>query len=194
MTKGMTRSSICYEKQCKHCSTTFSVPAYRKDTALYCSRRCLGLGSRQQIESTCGVCATKFTHISSRANSAKYCSRKCYYKSMLKKGTAKYTCLHCKTEFLDSPSHPRKYCSRACVNKAEKEIWKPTFATVRKNMTRRNMLQQCERCGYSECQEILGVHHKDRNRLNNSIENLEVLCPMCHSLEHRKHISHGFIE
>jgi 5-methylcytosine-specific restriction protein A len=113
---------------------------------------------------------------------------------MITKGTAKYTCYHCKIEFFDSPSHPRKYCSRACVNKAAKEIWSPTFATVRKNMLKRKMLDQCERCGYKEHTEILGVHHKDRNPRNNALENLEVLCPMCHSLEHRKHIAHGFKE
>jgi len=28
------------------------------------------------------------------------------------------------------------------------------------------------------------VHHKDRNRENNEIENLELLCPNCHSEDH----------
>ncbi len=40
----------------------------------------------------------------------------------------------------------------------------------------------CNRCGFAE---VLEVHHKDRNRLNNSIDNLEILCPNCHAMEHR---------
>lgn len=74
------------------------------------------------------------------------------------------------------------------------EIWLPTFATVRVQMNKRGMLFRCERCGYDKEMRILGVHHKDRNHKNNDLENLEVLCPTCHSLEHLKHIAHGFQE
>jgi 5-methylcytosine-specific restriction endonuclease McrA len=61
-------------------------------------------------------------------------------------------------------------------------------------MKRRDMIIKCERCEYDEMPEILGVHHKDRNRKNNDLSNLEVLCPNCHSLEHLRHIAHGFKE
>ena len=39
----------------------------------------------------------------------------------------------------------------------------------------------CERCGATY--ELL-VHHKDQNRGNNKIENLEKICKRCHQLEH----------
>jgi 5-methylcytosine-specific restriction endonuclease McrA len=39
----------------------------------------------------------------------------------------------------------------------------------------------CNRCKSSN---NLGVHHKDRNRSNNEISNLEVLCARCHRIEH----------
>lgn len=45
---------------------------------------------------------------------------------------------------------------------------------------------KCERCGLSEWlnQPIpLELHHKDGNHYNNDLENLEILCPNCHSLE-----------
>lgn len=45
-------------------------------------------------------------------------------------------------------------------------------------------IKECGRCGFNQVAEILIVHHKDRNRKNNSIINLEVLCPNCHDLEH----------
>lgn len=41
----------------------------------------------------------------------------------------------------------------------------------------------CERCGYNKY-EILQVHHKDKNRDNNELNNLELICPNCHYEEH----------
>lgn len=44
---------------------------------------------------------------------------------------------------------------------------------------------KCENCGNSEWfdQPIkLEVHHIDGNRTNNNLENLQLLCPNCHSL------------
>ena len=111
---------------------------------------------------------------------------------MAKKGNTEFECNFCHKKFNAPKSTNRKYCSKACVNKNSKLIFEPTFTTVRKMMIRRNMLQSCQRCGYSESIEILGVHHIDRNRKNNKLNNLEILCPNCHSLEHGKHITHGY--
>lgn len=41
----------------------------------------------------------------------------------------------------------------------------------------------CQRCRYPKY-EILQIHHKDRNRSNNELENLELICPNCHYEEH----------
>jgi 5-methylcytosine-specific restriction endonuclease McrA len=191
---GITRSRVKYEKFCQHCSKQFFVPEYRKDTALFCGRSCMALSARTVQKTTCEVCNTVFEHIASRANKAKYCSPNCYHTAMKGKGTFEYTCLHCKTKFLSAPSKKRKYCSRACINKSAIENWQGDFSTVRKNMKRRGLLNSCQRCGFDQNAQILGVHHKDRNRSNNSMENLEVLCPNCHSIEHAKHICHGFTE
>ncbi len=43
--------------------------------------------------------------------------------------------------------------------------------------------RKCEKCGYAKY-EILQVHHKDRSRGNNNLDNLELLCPNCHFEEH----------
>ena len=48
-------------------------------------------------------------------------------------------------------------------------------------MDKRGM--RCEKCSYSKI-EILQVHHIDRNRVHNELENLELLCPNCHYEEH----------
>ena len=187
---GIFRSRIRVEKICKHCRTKFTVANYRKDIATYCSRKCMALDSRLQLISDCAECGNTFTHIASRANKAKYCSPTCYHKAMSRKGTMEYSCHHCGVKFLSAPSRKRKYCSKTCVNKASKENFNPVFTTVRKAMARRNLLVKCEKCGFDAQPKILGVHHKDGNRKNNAMENLAVLCPNCHSLEHLQHIPH----
>lgn len=48
----------------------------------------------------------------------------------------------------------------------------------------RSKERKCERCSYNKHPEILEVHHQDRNRENNTIENLLILCPNCHMEEH----------
>lgn len=44
--------------------------------------------------------------------------------------------------------------------------------------------KKCNRCGYDRVISILEIHHRDRDRNNSSIDNLEVLCPNCHQEEH----------
>lgn len=46
---------------------------------------------------------------------------------------------------------------------------------------------KCQKCGWSEINKFtakfpLTIHHIDGNSLNNTIENIIVLCPNCHSL------------
>lgn len=41
----------------------------------------------------------------------------------------------------------------------------------------------CNGCGVNN-KDLLLVHHKDKNRQNNIIENLEILCRNCHWLKH----------
>lgn len=45
-------------------------------------------------------------------------------------------------------------------------------------------LHKCERCGWTNPFENLPRHHKDRDRSNNDLNNLEILCHTCHGLEH----------
>ncbi len=51
--------------------------------------------------------------------------------------------------------------------------------------TRGLKANECEYCGLGEIwndgQLMMQLHHKDGNNKNNDIENLEILCPNCHS-------------
>jgi hypothetical protein len=42
----------------------------------------------------------------------------------------------------------------------------------------------CANCGFNKWPTILQFHHIDRDRKNDSLENLTVLCPNCHSALH----------
>lgn len=42
----------------------------------------------------------------------------------------------------------------------------------------------CEKCGYVQYTEILVIHHIDGNRRHNKRDNLLLLCPNCHAIEH----------
>lgn len=39
--------------------------------------------------------------------------------------------------------------------------------------------KKCKRCGCNKY-EILQLHHKDKNKLNNKLDNLESIYPNCH--------------
>jgi hypothetical protein len=85
----------------------------------------------------------------------------------------------------------KKTCSRSCANKNRTGIkynshrFRDKVVTYKRLKIR--LLNQrgkvCERCGYTKF-EILQVHHKDKNKKNNNIDNLELICPNCHFEEH----------
>lgn len=189
---GMNKPHTGIFKNCLYCKKKFYVKKYRIDTAFYCSLSCKALNTRIQIKRNCEICGNEFEHISSRANKAKYCSRKCYYKSrsLPNRGTIEFSCYHCGKKFRDSPYRKRKFCSKDCVNKGMKKKWKPIFTTVRKALIRANKINECAICGYNKYKKILGVHHIDKNKNNNELNNLQILCPTCHSIIHKKHIVH----
>jgi len=65
--------------------------------------------------------------------------------------------------------------------------WKGGISYCRENIFKKKQ-KKCERCGIKEIKVLL-VHHKDRNRKNNKIENIEILCRNCHILEHYEEIN-----
>jgi hypothetical protein len=115
-----------------------------------------------------------------------YCSQKCYGVSQRKE----IDCLVCRAPILAS-RHART-CSRACANTyrtgIKYKLGRPRKDKVQNQRAVKIRLieargTQCERCGYGKV-EILQVHHKNRDRSNNDLTNLELVCPNCHYEEH----------
>ena len=85
----------------------------------------------------------------------------------------------------------KKTCSRSCANVQRAgikyKIGSPKDKVKSLQALKLRLLEargtKCERCEYSKY-EILQVHHKDRNKDNNMLENLALICPNCHYEEH----------
>lgn len=114
-------------------------------------------------------------------------------------GSEKTFCLNCGKE-LDRRC--RKYCCKECETEyrykqniekwknGEDEGWTGHGAGIKPFVKRYLYAKyncKCQLCGWGEINEStnvtpLQVHHIDGNCKNNSEENLQLLCPNCHSL------------
>lgn len=114
-----------------------------------------------------------------------FCTQACYGISIRKENP----CVICGKLILAGAN--KKTCSRGCANKHRASIkyklGRPRDKVRNQRSLKIRLLDQreksCERCLYNKY-EILVVHHKDRNRNNNELGNLELLCPNCHAEEH----------
>ena len=115
-----------------------------------------------------------------------FCSLLCYGISQRKETP----CVVCGSPILAS-KHART-CSRACSNKyrtgIKYKIGRPLKDKVKNQRALKIRLinqrgTKCQRCGFAKL-EILHVHHKDRDRTHNELDNLELICPNCHAEEH----------
>lgn len=103
----------------------------------------------------------------------------------LHKGQYKYCCFKCQSEYQRDI-----YIEK--VNNGEENGLKKTGNTYKVSDSIRSYLLQkydnkCQKCGWGEINPITGkcpleIHHVDGNRSNNKLDNLELLCPNCHSL------------
>jgi hypothetical protein len=130
----------------------------------------------------------------------KFCNSSCaasYNNRLAKKKSRINNCINCGIEI----KYPNKYCSLTCqVNFQFKEYinkWKNGEVNgmsgkyaVSKYLKRYLMEKhgyKCSQCGWGEVNPFtnripLEVHHKDGDYTNNDENNLELLCPNCHSL------------
>ncbi len=153
-------------------------------------------GKRRKLyRGNCATCGNIF--YAPKHAQQKYCSDRCY-RAKPSTLVAKI-CDNCGEEFLRRRSSLPKsksglfFCKRKCKDEAQRmgkhnSILRPRSHKDGRSSYRviafRNHPPRCNRCGYDECIGILKVHHRDRNRHNNVPENLEILCPNCHELEH----------
>lgn len=148
------------------------------------------------IEKVCEVCDKKFKTVPT-SQKQYCCSRKCRFERM-KKERIKYVCLICNKDIYDlkRKSGGRKYCSTKCkiegLAKLKRERFKEKriFGKWKGHKELKQYLlkkyNKCQLCEWDKEPNILEAHHKDRNKKNNNENNLLLICPNCHSLDHYK--------
>ena len=161
---------------------------------------------------TCKFCGKEIPNgrkFCSRSHDASYnnVGRKISYETRLKisrslKGLGDVSkdiqsCIYCGKEI--GYGSNRKFCSNQCQQEyyyeRNIELWLKSPESFknesRYNFIRRYLYSQyngsCQKCGWSQINPYTGnvplhVHHVDGDCTNNRIENLELLCPNCHSL------------
>ena len=128
--------------------------------------------------------------------------RKINEKETFNKGKGKKgICLNCGKVFNIYDTSERKYCSNKCQFEYEYktyiEKWKNGEEDGLRgkydisNYIRKYLFEKyncsCQICGWNKKNPFTGkiplqIHHIDGNCLNNKEENLQLLCPNCHSL------------
>jgi hypothetical protein len=143
---------------------------------------------------SCGVAYKKQKLKAEGKQQEFYCSTVCYNNAEHK---VTLTCSHCEKEFTRTKSQINKrvknqhinFCSRECKDAAVhymEEIRPEHYGTSDNYRIKafKNYPKACNRCGFDN-EQALEVHHRDRDRLNNDLSNLEILCANCHTIEHK---------
>lgn len=184
---------------CKQCGKI--IVSLDRKKRKFCSSECAGIynnahRTNKYIDKVCACCGKIFK--SNRfLPHTKFCSQLCSQKNRRSERINKF-CEFCKTEFsMKKRSDGRSkyyFCSNFCKNSFFKN--KPEERGVfsghngKSRLTKYRMVafdkfeHKCNYCGYNKHIEVLQVHHKDKNRENNIIDNLEIVCPTCHAESH----------
>lgn len=160
------KSRRLYQKTCP-CGKVFYVPANQFDRRTRCSKKCRAFYERDRILVTCDYCGKHFELTPSKMKKSKnkifFCCRE--HKDMTQRLTG------------NPLIHPSHY-----LGLDDSKDYRIKMFHLHK--------KQCMCCGYNKDERMLDVHHKDGDRSNNKIENLEIICVWCHGILTRKVLCH----
>jgi len=142
------------------------------------------------VNKSCLECSSTFDSL--EYENRKFCSKSCSIKHNNRLRKKSKFCYNCKNIL---SIRQKKFCCRECNNSYNKnKIFERIsngdtsiyFQQYKKYLIEKYG-EKCMKCGWSERNPItkkvpIQMEHIDGNSENNSIENLELLCPNCHSL------------
>ena len=149
---------------------------------------CVAERYKRKPNTSCFICNKSIYRRPSEIEEAKsrvFCSVSCYGISCRKE----IPCIVCKKPIL--AGFHKITCSRSCANihrtGISYKINQPKSKVKSQQAIKIRVLKlrgkNCERCHYNQY-EILQIHHKNRNKNDNNLDNLELICPNCHFKEH----------
>ena len=142
------------------------------------------------IQMNCQKCNAEYFIKFHQLPTTKYCSRSCVASSNVagwNKQDLHKICKCCGIKYKTTKREFNRsvYCSRACQNRCQACTqhfkFRPCSEGNYRRKARENLAWICTRC---QSGKNLLVHHKDEDRTNNDLSNLEVLCRRCHQMEH----------
>lgn len=156
---------------------------------------------QKTIEKNCEYCGKSIVVFFSehKRGFGKYCNLTCSARSkpckIHKPNTSCAMCnkqIHKTESRLGTAKSGLNFCGRACKDKAQrigglKALQLPHYGITSKDyrtIAFREYAHECRECKWNKHPEVLEVHHKDTNRENNKLDNLEILCPTCHFTHH----------
>lgn len=146
---------------------------------------------------TCECCGNNFKSL--KTENRKYCSQSCSakvndvkYPKRVRNVNKLSKCVNCDKKLIGGQN---KYCSVNCQTEFErKQIFEKIEngdTTLSKNQYKKYLIyvhgNKCMECGWDRINPVTGnvpieLEHIDGNSENNSLENIKLLCPNCHSL------------
>lgn len=152
---------------------------------------------RKLYEKTCTVCSQIFL-VPKHRYSRKVCSAIC--SSKIRQKRIIVNCSNCGKEIervvtkVATVKHGHHFCSRSCKDLSQRldgncpDIRPAHYGNGNRKYSYRKVgLGIAKECGCGESRKyLLTVHHRDGNRQNNDLLNLETVCFNCHAIRHLK--------
>lgn len=184
---------------CDNCKTEFLCEHWRivKRKHLFCSKKCEGEFRKKQsaLNCTCEICGKKFHRKQSHIDKYKhmYCSKECHIeakkKYMLGKNNHQYGLRGDKNASWKSDEKISYYGYRLVRCLDHPFVNSDGFVFEHRLVAEKYLLNDensVEINGKRYLSPEYVVHHKDFNRLNNDVENLEVMLSKDHMIFHWK--------
>jgi len=163
-------------KLCKHCGKEFTVPFARKDTAKFCSRLCSDSHPKKHHEVQCRECGKMFPMKESQSKRnnrmGSFCSSECNSSA--------------RSRLFLGDNNPnwkggRNFDADGYELQSAVASRKLGFGTLRVHKAKALM-----HIGIDKTPDCMHVHHKDCDRTNNSIDNLQFINVSDHKWLHQQ--------
>lgn len=155
-----------YNKNPKYCLKCGLKIEFSKRENTYCSHSCAGYDTTPKVkDGQCGYCGNPIILYKTTKNSIrKYCSASCSNKN-----------------------YSRLYIERWLLGKENGSDANGNILSIIRRYMLNKAGNKCQKCGWCTINPTTGtvpvqIEHKNGNSTDQSIDNLEILCPNCHSL------------